>query len=232
MARCPGQDQRFWKPEDIFEIKCPVCGTSVEFWKDEPQVKCPNCKHDIVNPKLDLGCTKWCQYAEECLGTTAKHENTLLSSKFIKCLRQIAGSNQSIIRDSLETLRYAEIIQGREGGEPLVVKASAIFSQVYKKPLNGGLENSNENTAINQETNMCDILTKYGVKNDLIDHVCRILDTCQSAKSIDSLEFNIIWDSCQLTRLHQQTTIKGKTTMKISWKTETGRHLARGLTGE
>ena len=21
--RCPGQDTRFWKPEDIFEMKCP-----------------------------------------------------------------------------------------------------------------------------------------------------------------------------------------------------------------
>ena len=23
---CPGQDQRYWKPEDIFDVLCPRCG--------------------------------------------------------------------------------------------------------------------------------------------------------------------------------------------------------------
>jgi len=67
MARCPGQDPRFWKPGDIFDIRCPHCGTAVEFWKDEPCVKCPQCHGRVVNPKLDLGCAEWCQYAEQCL---------------------------------------------------------------------------------------------------------------------------------------------------------------------
>ena len=43
MVRCPGQDQRFWKPGDIFEVKCPGCGGAVEFFKDEPKLKCPKC---------------------------------------------------------------------------------------------------------------------------------------------------------------------------------------------
>lgn len=67
--RCPGQDQRFWKPEDIFDIQCPFCGTEIEFWKDEPLRPCSSCGKEIRNPRLDLGCAKWCQYAEECLGT-------------------------------------------------------------------------------------------------------------------------------------------------------------------
>ncbi len=34
-ALCPGQDTRFWRSDDIFEIACTRCGTSVEFFRDE-----------------------------------------------------------------------------------------------------------------------------------------------------------------------------------------------------
>ena len=60
MVRCPGQDQRFWKPDDIFEVQCSGCGRAVEFFKDEPKLKCPGCGQIVVNPKIDLGCARWC----------------------------------------------------------------------------------------------------------------------------------------------------------------------------
>ena len=65
--RCPGQDLRFWKPEDIFEAQCPKCGSRVEFFKDEVRRKC-RCGHEIVNPRMNFGCAQWCQYAEQCVG--------------------------------------------------------------------------------------------------------------------------------------------------------------------
>ncbi len=66
--RCPGQDQRYWKPEDIFNVTCPFCGAQIEFWKDEPVRCCPECKRDVRNPKLDAGCAHWCKHSDECLG--------------------------------------------------------------------------------------------------------------------------------------------------------------------
>jgi ribosomal protein S27E len=98
MPRCPGQDQRFWKPDDIFEVECPVCEFSVEFWKDEPQVKCPSCKQLIVNPKLDLGCAKWCKHAEECLGQIAGQEKSNLSTRLIESLLNLSGKLRRRIR--------------------------------------------------------------------------------------------------------------------------------------
>jgi len=68
MPQCPGQDQRFWKPEDIFEITCPSCAKKVEFWRDDPRRCCPHCKSMILNPKLAKGCAEWCKHAAECLG--------------------------------------------------------------------------------------------------------------------------------------------------------------------
>ena len=28
--RCPGQDQRYWKPDDIFNVTCPFCAAQIE----------------------------------------------------------------------------------------------------------------------------------------------------------------------------------------------------------
>ncbi|MFC1498393.1 hypothetical protein ACFLS1_08000 [Verrucomicrobiota bacterium] len=72
MHKCPGQDPTRWKPEDITEILCPACGTSMEFWKDEPVRDCPKCKKHVRNPKLNLGCAEWCKFADDCLGTETK----------------------------------------------------------------------------------------------------------------------------------------------------------------
>jgi hypothetical protein len=65
---CPGQDSQHWKPEDIFNVACPFCGEQIEFWKDEPVRRCPACKRDVRNPKVDLGCAQWCRHSDECLG--------------------------------------------------------------------------------------------------------------------------------------------------------------------
>jgi len=68
--KCPGQDTRNWKSGDIFEVKCPNCGEPIEFFKDEVVRKCSNCKVRIKNPRLDIGCAEWCQYADQCLNAT------------------------------------------------------------------------------------------------------------------------------------------------------------------
>jgi len=68
MHRCPGQDPTRWKPKDILELKCPTCGSPVEFWKDEPVRNCRNCGKEVRNPKIDLGCAQWCPSAKQCLG--------------------------------------------------------------------------------------------------------------------------------------------------------------------
>ena len=72
MVKCPGQDQRFWKPEDIFEVACPNCGNDMEFFKDEASLVCKSCKTKVRNPKIDLGCAEWCEFADKCVGDLKK----------------------------------------------------------------------------------------------------------------------------------------------------------------
>jgi hypothetical protein len=65
-SRCPGQDMRFWKPEDVSETPCPKCGAKVEFWKDDAARACPKCQARVCNPKFNMGCAEWCKFADKC----------------------------------------------------------------------------------------------------------------------------------------------------------------------
>ena len=156
----------------------------------------------------------------------SKHEDKVLSNKLIECLRQIAGHNSDLIHDSLEILHYAKIIQAKEGGDPLIVKASAIFSQVYKQYSSDGSIKSIENTAVQQKQTISDVLNMYEVDNERIRQIFQIIEVCQSDKNVNSLEFNIVSDSCRLALFHRITRNKEKTEMK-HWKTETGYQLAQ-----
>ena len=64
--QCPGQDTRYWKPEDVFEVPCARCGRPMEFFKDDLKRNCPHCAQPNLNPRNDLACAAWCKAAPEC----------------------------------------------------------------------------------------------------------------------------------------------------------------------
>lgn len=68
MARCPGQDMRNWGFDAIFDVECPKCGETLEFFKDEIKHRCRKCGEIVFNDRIDLGCAKWCPSAESCVG--------------------------------------------------------------------------------------------------------------------------------------------------------------------
>lgn len=72
--RCPGQNQQFWKPRDIFESPCPRCGAAVEFWRDDLRCRCRACGAVVPNPRHDMGCAEWCPYAQACLDLPGRGE--------------------------------------------------------------------------------------------------------------------------------------------------------------
>ena len=64
---CPGQDLRYWKPRDIYEVMCAHCGAPIEFFKDDPRRCCRACGKFTLNPRNDMSCAKWCKSAAACL---------------------------------------------------------------------------------------------------------------------------------------------------------------------
>jgi len=174
MVKCPGQDTRYWTPEDIFDVKCPFCNKEIEFFKDEPFRICPECEGEVRNPKIDLGCAKWCKYAKECLGKLAPQDDGEVSmcERLIAEMRELFGDDRKRISHSLKVLSFAEEILKHETGDPLTVRAAAILHDI-------GIHDAEK------------IMKKLKIHDEVIEHACRIID----AKDIDTTEFRIIWDA-------------------------------------
>lgn len=234
MIRCPGQDQRYWKPGDVFEVKCPDCGQSIEFFKDEPKLKCRKCAKMVTNPKIDLGCAEWCQYASQCIGPEAGGDLTVLRDKLIDDMKQVFKDDQKRIDHALAVLNYAEQIQRVEGGNPLVVKAAAILHDIgiisaeHKHGSSAAKFQEIEGPAIAGK-----ILKIHNVNSDEIEHICKIIANHHSAKDIDTVEFGIVWDADWLVNIPIDYADAGDE--KLSdiinnmFKTKTGSQIARQL---
>lgn len=196
MVKCPGQDQRFWKAEDITEVECPHCGHKTEFFKDEPQLKCRSCKRMLINPNIDLGCAEWCQYAEQCIGATVGKQVSFIRDSLIEEMNQVFGPDRKRIEHALSVLEYAEHILDAEGGDPLIVKAAAILHDIgileaeRKHNSSAGKYQEIEGPPIARK-----ILEKYELSEETVEHICRIIGSHHSGADIDTKEFAIVWDA-------------------------------------
>ncbi|MHC4557364.1 MAG: HD domain-containing protein [Planctomycetota bacterium] len=234
MVRCPGQDQRFWKPEDIFEVQCSGCSGAVEFFKDEPKLKCRNCGQMVVNPKIDLGCAEWCQYAEQCLGVSIVNNLKVIRDKLIDQMKKVFAEDQKRIEHALAVLNYAEQIQSIEGGDPLIVRAAAILHDIgiheaeRKYGSSAGKYQETEGPPIAE-----DILKRSDIPADAADHICRIIANHHSAKDIDTTEFRIIWDADRLVNIQEDfpnaSREKLQEIIAKTFKTKQGREIATEL---
>ncbi|MFH1719903.1 MAG: HD domain-containing protein [Planctomycetota bacterium] len=234
MVRCPGQDQRYWKPEDIFEAPCTGCGQSIEFFKDEPKLKCRKCGQVVANPKIDLGCAEWCQYAEQCLGISAAKRTGVMREKLIEEMKKVFGDDQKRIEHALAVLNYADRIQAVEGGDPLVVRAAAVLHDIgiqeaeRKYGSTAGKYQEIEGPPIAKE-----ILSKYDLAPEVVEHVCKIVANHHSAKDIDTTEFRIVWDADWLVNIPADLPDAGKEKLhdiiEKTFKTHEGRKTAERL---
>lgn len=234
MFRCPGQDQRYWKPEDIFEVQCSGCGKTIEFFKDEPKLKCRKCGQTVVNPKIDLGCAEWCKYAEQCVGVDTVKNLKVVREKLISQMKKAFGTDQKRIEHALAVLDYAEQIQNVEGGDPLIVRAAAILHDIgiqeaeRKHGSSAGKYQEIEGPPIAKE-----ILENHEIPAEAIEHICKIIANHHSVRDIDTTEFRIIWDADQILNLladsNELSDEKLQEIVNKRFKTGEGRRIATEL---
>jgi putative nucleotidyltransferase with HDIG domain len=234
VVRCPGQDQRLWKPEDIFEVDCAGCGRAAEFFKDEPKLKCRGCGKIVVNPKIDLGCAEWCQYAEQCLGIGSTNNLRAVRDKLIYEMEKYFAGDEKRAKHAIAVLDYAEQIQAVEGGDPLVVRAAAILHDIgiheaeRKHGSAAGKYQEIEGPPIAAE-----ILAQYDLSDEVLEHITKIIANHHSAKDIDTIEFRIVWDADWLVNIpvdfpdSDQEQLRG--IIARTFKTCAGRRLAGEL---
>ena len=198
--RCPGQDRRFWKPEDVCETTCPCCGHGLEFWKDEPKRTCPRCGSEVRHPKLDLGCAQWCSKAAECLGQAG--DASPIRERLIGAMKAVFGADRARIKHALMVLNHAERINEAEKADPLVVTAAAVLHDIGIQEAErrygsaAGRYQEIEGPPMARR-----IMEALKIDEPAIHHVCRIIANHHSAKDIDTPEFRVIWDADWLVNL-------------------------------
>jgi hypothetical protein len=218
VSKCPGQDTQFWGPRDIYSIDCPKCGKPVEFFKDDIRRRCQKCGHLFLNPKLDLGCSKWCQFAEQCIGTMSKEE---FKEVILLAIKDYLDGDKERIKHSLMVLDFVERILEEEKGNPKVAIAAAALYDIGTKAVGekpeGGRRIEEELDSISTARG---ILDRSGAGKEVIEAVCSILEKRENFRSRDDLDSRIVHDARRL------ATLRGDSVASTTFLTPTGRRIA------
>ena len=233
IPRCPGQDRRFWKPKDIFEVQCPYCNTVIEFWKDDPFRVCSDCGKEVKNPRLDLGCAKWCKYAKECLGMLP--ESSAMASPVIERLtarlEQQLNEQPSRMKHARSICELAETILASEGGDPCIVKVSALFTGILVTDSVSGTPFP-ENFPLHDLSFQKTLLEQSGIAPSLTEEICNIIHAILSGnKVVDIREFDIVWDAILIGELLliDDNSPKSFALTANTFRTQSGKRLAERL---
>ncbi len=185
MPRCPGQDMRYWTPDDILYVACPYCDRESEFWKDEPFRLCRSCQKEVRNPRIDLGCAKWCKFADQCLGKSVNEQ--LAAAPVIEKLKALIEKDAppAIVEKTIEISRLADLLLTAEGGDPCRIKTASLliaFVAEEKDPLSTARE----------------LLKQTIISPEEGEVIIQLLQEVLSAQKVESLEASIVNDALYL----------------------------------
>ena len=229
---CPGQNTMFWKPDDIYDVKCPNCGRPVEFWKDDSKRTC-KCGHRFLNPKRDLGCLEYCKYAEQCMPDMFQGENL----KAIYRDRLLVGAKIALkptdnrLKRSQEIAEVAEEILDGESGQPKVVFAATILGDLVLHSQPQELKGASSGEGERPRAIVTKVLAELGTEKEVIDEVCQIIEDKINGTSYEDVNHKVVADAMMIVDLLDKKTLLEEASIErlIERKiqTETGKQVAR-----
>jgi hypothetical protein len=189
--KCPGQDTRYWKPGDIFDVDCPHCGNKVEFFKDEATRKCRNCKNKIVNPRMTFGCAGYCQFAARCLGDLgpellAKRDDLFKERLAIEVKKLLGRDFRKIAHMVSVAGRVEEIAQDKKMGPALALCAA--YLHIF-------FESQDEQIILTGRETARDILERLCAGPELTGKVMEIIDSFITGEAGDSSDAKIFLEA-------------------------------------
>ncbi len=236
--KCPGQDSRYWKPEAIFDAKCPECGNEVEFFKDDTMRRCKKCGHRFLNPGMDFGCASYCKYADQCIGDLppeliAQKENLLKDRVAIE-MKKYFRQDFKRIGHATRVARYAEQIGKEEQGELAIILPAAYLHDIGIKDA----EQKYQSTASKYQEELGppiarEILESLNANEALIEEVSDIVGHHHHPRPEETVNFKCLYDADLITNLEEAQKTKPLGTDKLeniiekSFLTEPGRKLAK-----
>jgi len=236
--QCPGQDSRYWSGEDVFETRCPKCGHSVEFFKDDSQQKCRECGHRLLNPKIDFGCASYCPYADQCLGALSPElmarRDDLFRDRLAIAMRRYFGADSKRIQHAEDVAAYAEEIAKAEKANMAVVLAAGFLHDIGIREAE---RKYNSSAARYQHTEgppvARQMLEELQAEEDLIDEVCDIIGHHHTPRQEETLNFKVLYDADLIVNLdekYQESPPTGEKLEKVlnkSFFTGAGRRIAK-----
>jgi ribosomal protein S27E len=207
--KCPGQDMQFWKPGDIYEVDCPGCGRTVEFFKDDTARRCGHCGHRFANPKMDFGCAAYCPYAEQCIGDlppeVAAQQENLLKDKVAVAVKQYFGRDFRRIGHATRVARYAEQMAKAENASLAVVLTAAYLLEVDQVATGAQQTGqTGDQEAVRTVPVARAILDRVHARGELADVVCDLIAHLHENGASPSLELCVVRDAVLLAGLEEQ----------------------------
>ncbi len=208
--KCPGQDTRYWKAEDIYEEKCSGCGQLLEFFKDDSSRKCRNCGKRVLNPKIDFGCAAYCEHADQCLKELppeilAERSNLLKDRVALEMKRYFAADFKRI-GHACNVARYAEQIVKREKGDIAVALISAYLHDIGIKEAERKYHSTKSKYQEELGPQVArEILEGLGAETELIDEVCDIIGHHHSPREHETDNFKALYDADLIVNLEENS---------------------------
>lgn len=200
--RCPGQDSRYWKPDAIFEARCPKCGHEVEFFKDEATRACKSCGHRFLNPAMDFGCAAYCKFAEQCIGNLPPEliaqKKDLLKDRVAIEMKRFFKQDFKRIGHASRVARYAERIGKQEEGDLAVILSAAYLHNM------GTAESATETGVDRGEAIARQILEDLGAPAGLTEAVCEIVARLGHPGEALDINFKSVFDADLLVNLEDR----------------------------
>jgi hypothetical protein len=183
--QCPGQDNRYWDGEAVFESACPHCGNELEFFKDDSQRSCKKCGNRVLNPRIDFGCAAYCSHAEQCLGSMppellAEQKNLFKDKLSIAVRKQLIGREELYKKASIRTEIAEKLSKEEQRGDMAAVLAATLLIDIDEPAA---------------------LLADLKADDKMLRAVASLLDHKDSETETEQASSEIFHDACLLTEI-------------------------------
>lgn len=187
--QCPGQDNRYWDGEAVFEAPCPHCGNVLEFFKDDSQRSCKKCGNRVLNPRIDFGCAAYCSHAEQCLGSMppellAKQKNLFKDKLSIAVRKQLIGREELYKKATMRTEIAETLCKEEQRGDMAAVLAATLL--------------------VDSDTPLS-ILEDLKADSEMIEAVSKLITQQEPTSDIEQASADLFHDACLLSDLQSSS---------------------------
>lgn len=237
--KCPGQDRAYWHGERVFEVPCPACGSTVEFFRDEVSRRCSQCAHRISNPRVALDCATWCDQAESCMGLSRSRiaalgqEDTALAGRLIQGLEEAIPNEPARIARALLVFQHARELAAASAANPVVLLSAALLLELKEvMERDAGPSSSLSAGDFTASTACRDVLLRARLGDEAIDTIAALLDDFHHRRNDGREEVMVLRDAVTLADMSAARPVEaGQLERQIcdGLQTDAGKARARGL---